>query len=180
MKYSTYYEEEKITNFKLNYLLSNKSRVFQVIITNDNDDKYIPKIDIEHVTCNCDNGDDFTLGCTWKKYFDDNNNKPVLFINTSVMFEQFKNKAELLNERKNISGAALWAQYFYEKFRDKMWQEQRTKFIFIIKQNDYIEMLNYVDQGFSIELVPIFVKKDKIAKKRILSKKVNIGDKHYE
>lgn len=159
MQHNIYFENEKTTDFKLNYLLKNKSRVFQIIITNDDDDRYIPQISMEHIICDCNNGEDFTLGSTWKKYFDENNDNPVLFINTTTMFEQFKNKATKLNVRKHISGAALWAQYFYEQFRDKMWAEQRTKFLFVIKELDLIEMLNYVDQGFSIELTPIYVQK---------------------
>ena len=75
------------------------------------------------------------------------------------MFKQFQEKA--ICEGINEKGAALWAQYIYYHFRDKMWNEQRTKFLFVITENDLIEMLRYVNDGFNIELIPIYIKKQK-------------------
>ena len=94
--------------------------------------------------------------------------KPILFINTSSMFEQFQEKAG--KNGINALGAGLWAKYFY-LYRDKMWKEQRTKFIFVITESNLIEMIKSVDHGFSIEFTPIYVKKSK-PKENIITKKL--------
>lgn len=173
MKRNTYFEDEITASARLNLLLKYKSRCFQLIITDDNDESYIPNFDEEYILCDCNNGEDFTRGRTWKKYFEDFNNKPVLFINTSNMFKQFQ-KASTQLEGIDENGAAIWAQYIYYNYRDKMWREQRTKFLFVIKETDYVEMMQYVDAGFGVELVPIYIKKqNNIEKEETIIQKQN-------
>ena len=167
LKYTTDYEDELQSNLKLNYMVKNFKRMFQFIITDDNDESYIPNLDSDYVLCDCNSGEDFTLGKTWKKYFDGYNNEPVLFINTSSMFEQFQEKAG--ENGINMPGAGLWAKYFY-LYRDKMRREQRTKFIFVITEPNLIEMIRAVDHGFSIEFTPIYVEKTK-QKEKVITKK---------
>lgn len=164
MKKNTYFEDERTANARLNLLLKYRSRCFQLIITDDNDESYIPNLDIEYILCDCNNGEDFTRGRTWKKYFEDFDNKPVLFINTSSMFKQFKEKSIQL-EGIDENGAAIWAQYIYYNYRDKMWREQRTKFLFVVKEDDYVEMMQYVNAGFGVELVPLYITKQNTIEK---------------
>lgn len=159
MKYSTHYQDEQYANLYLNYMLKNANRVFKLVITDDNDESYIPNLNLEYGLCDCKNGEDFTLGKTWEKYFDGYDNKPVVFINTSHMFKQFELKASKNGINKN--GASLFACYLY-LYRDKMWKEQRTKFIFIITESNLIEMLNGTDAGLNVEFTPIYIKKDNI------------------
>ena len=165
MQYTTYYEDESNTNLLLNYMLKNAKRVFKLVITDDNDESYIPNLNLEYVLCDCNNGEDFTLGETWRKYFDGFDNKPVVFINTSYMFKQFEEKAS--KEGINQNGADLFAKYLY-LYRDKMWREQRTKFVFVITESNLIKMLRATDSGLSIEFTPTYVKKDNTKTKKLI------------
>ena len=165
MQYTTYYEDESNTNLLLNYMLKNAKRIFKLVITDDNDESYIPNLNLEYILCDCSNGDNFTLGETWRKYFDGFDNKPVVFINTSYMFKQFEEKAS--KEGINQNGADLFAKYLY-LYRDKMWREQRTKFVFVITESNLIKMLRATDSGLSIEFTPIYVKKDNTKTKKLI------------
>lgn len=164
MKEYTYTEKE-ITKL-IDYQVKVAKRFFRFIITNDNDDSYIPKLKSDFVICDCSNGEDFTLGRTWKKYFDECDGRPVLFINTSAMFQQFEEKDGIDGVRLGFKGSALWAQYFYERYRDKMWKEQRTKFLFMVKDEDMTEMYRKVPHGFFTELVYYPMIKDELSIER--------------
>lgn len=56
-----------------------------MIVSDDCDDKYIPKFDFEYYICDC--GENWDLK-DWGKYFD--MDKPVVFINTSEMFRKIR------------------------------------------------------------------------------------------
>ena len=146
-----YTAEEEVTKL-IDYQVQNAKRVFRFIITNDNDDSYIPKFKSNFIICDCSAGEDFTSGETWRKYFDECDNQPVLFINTSAMFQQYENKAIKLGTDYGRKGAGIWAQHMYSRFRDKMWEEKRTKFVFMVKDEDMDEMYKSVNAGFYTEL----------------------------
>lgn len=151
----TYEAEEDIT-FKINYLVQNKSRIFQLIVTEDNDTSYIPNFDFSYTLIDCKTNSNLTKGSEWKTILE--SNLPVLFINTSAMFEQFTQENRSLNNKEE-NGAALWAQGFYYVYRDRFWEENRAKLIFMVTENDVEAMWNYVNAGFTIELVPYYMKK---------------------
>ena len=159
------YTETQLTKL-IDYQVKVAKRLFRFIITNDNDDSYIPKFKSNFVICDCSNGEDFTLGRTWKKYFDECDGRPVLFINTSAMFQQYEDKDVELGVDYGCKGSGLWAQYFYERYRDKMWEEKRTKFIFMVKDEDMTEMYRSVNAGFYTELVYYPMVKDELSVER--------------
>ena len=127
-----YTAEEEVTKL-IDYQVQNAKRVFRFIITNDNDDSYIPKFKSNFIICDCSAGEDFTSGETWRKYFDEN-------------------KAIKLGTDYGRKGAGIWAQHMYSRFRDKMWEEKRTKFVFMVKDEDMDEMYKSVNAGFYTEL----------------------------
>lgn len=147
-----YYIDERELIILIDSQIKRAKRLFRFIITNDNDDSYIPKFKTDFIICDCSMGEDFTSDQTWKKYFDDNN-RPVLFINTSTMFQQFENKAVEAGVDYGRKGAGLWAQYMYEKrFRGKIWEEKTTKYVFMVKEEDMKHMYMTVNNGFCTEL----------------------------
>ena len=160
-----YYDEREVIKL-IDYQVKTAKRLFRFIITNDDDDSYIPNFKSDFVICDCSAGEDFTRGLTWRKYFDECDDRPVLFINTSVMFQQFETYSIEMGVDHGRKGPGLWAQHMYEKFRDKMWKEKRTKFVFMVKDEDMTEMYRTVNAGFYTELMYYQMIKDNFIVKR--------------
>lgn len=114
------YEEEKDIVFKIDYLVKNSSRIFQLIVTNDGDTSYVPNFDFAYNVINCKDNQHLTKGHEWEKILEAK--LPVIFTNTEFMFEQFRKENQELND-KDISGAALFAQGFYYVYRDLFWEK---------------------------------------------------------
>lgn len=106
--------------------------------------KKLPNFNFEYSLFDCAEHQDFTKGKTWEKIL--NNNKPVIFINTDIMFDEFEgvNKSDLGYEKP---GAAAFAQYFYQFYRDRFWQGKYAKLIFFVKNSDIDSIFQNVDLG---------------------------------
>lgn len=150
------YEENEDIIFKINYLVQNKSRLFQLIVMEDNDTSYVPDFGFPYTVIDCKENASLTRGIEWKKILE--SEIPVLFINTEAMFEQCAKENKELNNT-DIKGAALWAQGFYYAYRDRFWEENKAKLIFMVTEDDVKAMWNYVNAGFTIELLPYYMKK---------------------
>lgn len=74
------------------------------------------------------------------------------------MFKQFEKEQQILNQPE-ADGAALFAQYFYYYYRDSFWENNKSKLIFMVTEKDVLEMWNYVNAGFTVELIPYYMKK---------------------
>ena len=92
----------------------------------------------------------------WKKYFDAD--KPVVFTNTSALFKQFENFPFFGHIIEN--GAHAWAQVFYYAFRDMMWKQDKSKFIFLVSDENLTTMWRNVNAGFTVMLVSIDMGKE--------------------
>lgn len=151
------YEEEKDIVFKINYLVKNSPRIFQLIVTNDEDTSYVPNFEFDYNIIDCKKNQHLTRGHEWEKILE--SKLPVIFTNTEFMFEQFRKENIELNG-KDINGAALFAQGFYYVYRDLFWEENKSKLIFMVTESDVKEMWQYVNAGFTIELIPYYMKKE--------------------
>lgn len=147
------YEEEKDTVSKINYLVQHGIRIFQLIVTEDNDASYIPNFDFPYTLIDCKTTLNLTGWTSWGKILE--SDIPVIFINTSYMFRQFSEEYQELK----VNGAALFAQWFYCAYRDRFWEEDRSKLIFMVTEKDVDEMWKYVNAGFTIELIPYYMRK---------------------
>lgn len=150
------YENENDIIFKINYLVQHGVRIFQLIVTEDNDVSYIPNFDFPYTLIDCKTTPNLTRGVEWKKFLESDIH--VIFINTSYMFEQFSEENQKLN-KEEINGAALFAQWFYYTYRDRFWEDNKSKLIFMVTEKDVDEMWKYVNAGFTIELIPYYMKK---------------------
>lgn len=150
-----YESEEEITS-KINLLVQYKSRIFQLIVTEDNDTSYIPNFNFPYTIIDCKKNPNLTKGTEWMNILE--SELPILFINTSAMFEQFTKENRELN-KKDVNGAALWAQGFYYVYRDRFWEENKSKLLFMVTEDDVQAMWNYVNAGFTIELLPYYMRK---------------------
>ena len=149
-----YKSEEEVIKY-INTMIKYMNRAFKLIVIN-NDESYIPNFNFEYVVCDC-KYKDLTEPLKWKEYFE--SDKPIIFINTSYMFNSFYNHYE---RYKGINGAAVFAQFFYCNFRDMFWRDDKSKFLFIMSNpDDVVEMWRFVNAGFSCELIPIYMKKNK-------------------
>lgn len=151
------YEEEADIIFKINFLVQYKSRIFQLIVTEDNDISYIPNFEFPYTLMDCKTNPNLTRGSEWEKILE--SNLPVIFINTSYMFEQFTKENQEL-KKKVVNGAALFAQGFYYVYRDRFWEDNKAKLIFMVTEKDVEAMWSYVNAGFTIELLPYYMKKN--------------------
>lgn len=152
----TTFEDEENIIFKINYLVKYGSRVFKLIVVEDGDTSYVPNFEFPYTLIDCQTNSNLTRGAEWKKILE--SETPVIFVNTSYMFEQFTEENNELN-KKIVSGAALFAQGFYYVYRDRFWEENKSKLIFMVTEKDVEDMWKYVNAGFTIELVPYYMKK---------------------
>ena len=104
----------------------------------------LPEFNFEYSLCDCSKYQNFTKGTTWERIL--NNDKPVVFNNTQVMFKEFEDvhKKELGYEKP---GAAAFAQYFYQFYRDRFWNGDFTKLIFFVTDKDITDIFQHVDSG---------------------------------
>lgn len=151
------FEDEANVTFKINYLVRYGSRIFQLIVTEDNDTSYLPNFDFPYSLIDCQTNPNLTRGAEWEKILE--SDIPVIFINTSYMFEQFTKENQAL-KKKEVNGAALFAQGFYYVYRDRFWEDNKAKLIFMVTEKDVESMWNYVNAGFTIELLPYYMKKN--------------------
>lgn len=150
------FEDEFDITFKIEFQVKNKTRLFQLIVTEDNDDSYIPNFDFPYILIDCKRNSNLTRGSEWQKILEAN--LPILFINTSSMFDQAAIEYKKLNN-KEVNGAAMWAQGFYYVYRDRFWESNKSQLIFMVTENNVEAMWNYVNAGFTIELIPYYMRK---------------------
>lgn len=153
--YDIEFKSENDCVLKLNYMTNFLDNYFKLVVMDDDDEKYIPNFDFEYDICDCSkvNLRDKNI---WDKFLE--SPKPNIFINTSNLFEQFKNY-ELLNW-KFEDGRQGFAQMFYLFYRDKMWDKKKAKYIFLVSEENAYAMFSSVNYGFSILLNPIYVLKN--------------------
>lgn len=164
------YEDEEDITFKINYLVKNSSRLFQLIVSEDNGTSYVPKFNFNYMLIDCKNNENLTRGIEWEKILE--SSIPVVFINTSYMFTQFFKENKKL-KGKEVNGAALFAQGFYYAYRDKFWEDNKSKLIFMVTEEDVQAMWEYVNAGFTIELLPYYLRKNTKENKQVLVKTTN-------
>ena len=156
-----YIVTEKYLIEKVNYMNKNTHSFFQVIISTDNDDNYIPSFNFPYEIVNCENNWQLK---NWQKYFTYSN--PLIFVNTTKMFVKIKNY--LVENFPEISsyytGAAYWAEHFYFNYRDKFWRENRSKFIILMQNEELTSMYRHINAGFYDFLQPIIYEKENIRK----------------
>ncbi len=140
------YEDFDYIVAKTNYMVKNAKWVFQLIIPKVPVTK-VPNFNFEYDVCDCSKHTNFTRGPTWKQIL--NHNKPIVFINTEKMFKEFEeaHKIELGYEK---AGAAAFAQYFYQFYRDRFWNGEFTELIFFVKDQDVNDIFEHVNSGFTI------------------------------
>lgn len=128
---------------KTNLSIKHSNWFFQMIIPKLPVTK-LPTFNFEYSLCDCSQHQNFTKGKTWEKIL--NNDKPVVFINTDSMFNEFEevHKSDLGYEKP---GAAAFAQYFYQFYRDRFWQGKYAKLIFFVKDSDIDDIFQNVDAG---------------------------------
>lgn len=153
--YDVEFDSEDICVMKLNYLAKLETYIFQCVITDDDDETYIPKLDFEYDICDCASTD-LTNGNIWKKFLE--SEKPIIFINTSEMFEQYKDCKFLDTTFKD--GRQGWANMFYFFQRDRFW-ESKAKYIFLISEENYYALHKSCNAGFTILLESIHMQKNK-------------------
>ena len=154
------YEAEELMIKKINYLANLPKYMFKLLVNNEDDVTSIPEFNFEYEICDCKENDRLLTGKEWFRLF--NLDKPVVFINTNYMFKMFEEVWKY-----DVTGDAAWAQYFYQFYRDKMWKENKTKFLFMVTLENVDNMWNYVNAGFTCELYPFYYEKSnqKILKK---------------
>ena len=153
--YSVNYDSEFDSKLKIKLMVENQKNMFQLLVNDDDDDTYIPDFDFSYDICDCKNVD------VRKKEFWDKiikNEQPVVFTHTKDMFEKFKDY-ELL-DHKFDSGSGAFAQMFYFIYRDYFWNKTNSKLIFLVSEEDSYNMINTVDFGMGILLMPIYMRKD--------------------
>ena len=92
----------------------------------------------------CAQHKNFTNAKTWEKIL--NNDKPVIFTNTQIMFQEFEDAhKEIFGYEK--PGAAAFAQYFYQFYRDRFWNGEFSKLIFFVRDKDITDIFQNVDPG---------------------------------
>ena len=164
LNYDNFISEQELI-LSLSILNENSTHFIKLIVSNDNDDSYIPSFDFDYCVVDCSKNWDLR---NWEKFFD--MDKPVIFINTTEMFNKIKedtyakihDKKKLKNEfGYDLTGAGIWASNFYYNYRDKLWSEGKSKFIIILKDSDVFEMWQSVNAGFTIELCPLYFYKSK-------------------
>ena len=128
---------------KTNYVVKHANWVFQMIVPKVSVTN-LPNFNFEYDLCDCSKHSNFTKGKTWERIL--NNDKPVIFINTENMFQEFEevHKNDLGYEKP---GAAAFAQYFYEFYRDRFWKGEFTKLIFFVRDEDITDIFRNVDTG---------------------------------
>lgn len=146
------YEDEKLMIKKINYLANLPKYMFKLLVNNEDDVTSIPEFNFEYEICDCKENDRLLTGKEWFRLF--NLDKPVVFINTNYMFKMFEEVWKY-----DVTGDAAWAQYFYQFYRDKMWKENKTKFLFMVTLENVDNMWNYVNAGFTCELYPYYYEK---------------------
>lgn len=151
------YESEGEVTSKINLLVQYSSRIFQLIVMNDNDTSYVPNFEFPYILVDCKTNQNLTRGLEWEKFLE--SDIPVIFTNTQYMFEQFERENQELN-KKEASGAALFAQGFYYVYRDRFWEDNKAKLIFMVTEKYIKDMWNYVNAGFTIELIPYYMRKN--------------------
>ena len=155
---ANFYKEENTVVKEIDWMVKNADGVFQFIILNDDDENYIPQFAFDYITCDCNENINLTRLYEWDY------DKPIIFLNTSNMLEQFKKLAG------NI-GAGVWAEFCFQRYKDLAVSKKKSKFIFIIKRDKMEEILENVNRDFMLESLPIYMNKNKESvKKKILIK----------
>ena len=149
--------EDYVTQL-LNYVVKYKNYVFEWLVNDEDDETYIPKVDFDYTIIDCKENSNLNSTQVWRELME--REDPLIFTNTTYLFNQFKN-AKMFNQSIE-DGAQAFAQCFYFFFRDKMWQEKKIKFIFLVTEENIDKMYQFVNSGFSIELIPRCFKKDRI------------------
>ena len=130
---------------KTNIMVKNANWFFQFIIPKVPVTK-VPNFEFEYSLCDCSQRKNFTKGVTWKQIL--NHDKPVIFTNTQAMFKEFEDVQRTFGYEK--PGAAAFAQYFYQYYRDRFWQGDYTKLIFFVTDQDITDIFEHVNSGFTI------------------------------
>lgn len=151
-------DDSKKTLFNADVMYEDRAHI--TVVYDDNDETYIPDcVLFDYIIFDCKENINLTQKEEWEKLF--NFDKPIIFINTSYMFSQF----EILNsgEKKEHkpSGAYLWAEYFYKIYRESFWFRDKSKFVFIISEENSDEILKYKCGGLTEELIPYYFQKNK-------------------
>ena len=131
---------------KTEYMVGHANWFFQMIVPKLPITQ-LPKFNFEYSLCDCSKHQNFTKGKTWEKIL--NNDKPVIFINTDVMFKEFE-KVQKSDFKYEKPGSAAFAQYFYQFYRDRFWNGDFTKLIFFVTDKDITDIFQHVDSvGFA-------------------------------
>ena len=153
--YDIRFDSEKYCMAKLKTMVKLSDCVFQLLVMDDDDEAYIPDLDFEYDVCDCS-----SINLLDKKIWDEflKNERPTIFINTSFLFEQFKNYNFLGHVFKD--GRQGFSQMFYSIYRDSMWNNSHAKYIFLVSEENAYAMYSSVNPGFNILLVPIYMRTD--------------------
>lgn len=154
------FDNEEYATQKLNLLVRNRSSIFQTIVTDDDDETYIPDVDFEYTEVNCMENQNLTKGEEWNKFYE--SNKPIIFTHTTELFEQYKG-ADFLGCIME-DGVQAFTQLFYFFHRDRLWEHEKAKFIFLVTEENLVKMYRAVNWGMAINLEPICLRKRENAK----------------
>ena len=136
-----------------------EDRALVTVVYDDNDETYIPDcVLFDYIIFDCKENTNLTKKEEWEKLF--NLDKPVIFINTSYMFNQFKQDNKI-SDKDAPSEAYLWAEYFYTNYRETFWLRDKSRFVFIMSEQNLDETLKYKCGGLTEELIPYYFKKNK-------------------
>ena len=153
--YDIEFESEDYIKAKLKTMVTFSNWIFQLVVMDDDDELYIPSLDFEYDICDCSNTNMLDKK-NWDKFLE--NEKPIIFTNTSSLFEQFKNYKYLGYLFKD--GRQGFSQMFYSIYRDHMWNKSHAKYIFLVSEENAYAMYSSVNPGFNILLSPIYMRKD--------------------
>ena len=157
--YDIKFESENNCIAKLKNMVKFSKWVFQLLVMDDDDETYIPNFDFEYDICDCSNTNLLDKK-VWDKFLE--KEKTTIFINTSSLFEQFKNYNHLGYTFKD--GRQGFSQMFYLIYRDPMWNNSCAKYIFLVSEENAYAMYSSVNPGFNILLGPIYMRKQSNAK----------------
>lgn len=152
--YSVEFKSEEYVKDKLNVMVKYSRWMFQLLVNDDDDEEYIPKLKFEYDICDCSKTNLFNKDI-WDKFI--KSEKAIIFTNTSILFDQFKNFKYF--GVTFTDGRQGFSQMFYSFYRDYMWSESQAKYIFLVSEENARAMYLSVNNGFSILLNPLYMRK---------------------
>ena len=153
--YDIEFESEDYCVSKLNIMTKFLDCFFQLLVIDDDDEIYIPNFAFEYDICDCSKVNLLDKNI-WDRFLE--STKPIIFVNTTNLFDQFKNYKFFNKIFKD--GRQGFAQMFYLFYRDEMWSKKKAKYIFLISEENAYAMVSGANYGFQILLNPIYMKKN--------------------